>query len=376
MTQANALNVAPTNNQLPIGNGSKFVSGKVSLVNNVTGNLPVTNLNSGTSASSSTFWRGDATWAIPTISSSTVPNAYMSYLDPVYASTTAYTFYSTQARDSTDTVSLYNNSTTNVTTSVATNGILQSANLAGTVTVNSGSASVTGSGTSFTTSFVVGDVIYVNGASQGRRISVITSNTAMTVESNFSASSSGSTYKRGGLAPNTHYYVYLVSVSGGSSDYALSTRSVANENTLVDLGSYVYYRQLPHVLTTDTSSVLLQAVWSNKTCYYVIDFIDSGSPIYQNVIYNGIPGTSYISVSASVFAPKTSNYCLLFKNGQQQNIRPSGSSINGVRWAGGAGSSVAPVTAFLSSTQTYEMSSTSAGVTIVNSVYSYTVTKV
>jgi hypothetical protein len=268
-----------------------------------------------------------------TATTSGYPTGFRGTAPPVYASATTLTHAFIRDRDNADGTNITKGTTTSV--DIATtglNGMAQSATLAGTVAVTNGAASVTGTSTTFTTDYMVGDVICVTTA-QCRRITVISSNTGMTVESNFSSTVSGVTYRRGGRAPNTHYLEYSIT-DGTTAGFLLSTRNVAGGQTLVDLPSgYTASRQQAFSIRLNGSSNMLEFYvadgWPNRPrIFYNTDFVsDATDP--TNVLSAG-SASSFTSVSLSNYLPPIAQIAVLLtqKNSIGQfYLRPSGSSL-------------------------------------------------
>jgi hypothetical protein len=249
---------------------------------------------------------------------------------PFWASPTTISVAWIAERDQGNTTNLVNtSSTTLATTTSGANGILASSTLAGTVSNGANSTTVTGTGTTFQTSFIVGDVICV-GASPGCMITAIASNTSLTVNTAISSANTSVTYVRGGRSYSTVYYLYAIAQAGGSSvSLALSTRAVNSGDSLVDLpAGYTLYRQLAFASSTDINANMnafrVAAGWPyTPTIYYDIGS-NPGQPSTQ--IFSAsltTTGTTYSCSGAGLVPIKVSQIALL----NSHNFNSAGSGM-------------------------------------------------
>lgn len=269
---------------------------------------------------------------------------------PVYASTTTFSMaYINEFTLSTPTLISKSTSTTVDLTTTGINGIAQSANLTGTISVTSGTNTVTGSSTTFNSDFQVGDVIRTNGG-QLRRITNVGGATSITVESNWGSTETGVAYRRGGRAPNTFYNLYAIS-DGTTPGLIMTTRNVAGSDSLVDMPTgYTLTRQIPFAVRLNASSNMIPwfvvGGWPTQPrIHYNVDksYVSAAPATVAgtcNVLAGGASAV-YAAISLTGFIPPISRVAVLhplISNAAAFHglIRQTGSGVNGTGWGSGA----------------------------------------
>lgn len=270
-----------------------------------------------------------------------LPTRYHGGQRPVYATAATFTVASIRARNSDDDGDIVKTTSTTVTvSSTGLNGCAQSSNLTGTIACSG--TTVTGTSTTFSSDFAVGDVIWSTTESTGRRITAIASNTSLTVESSWTITS-GTNYRRGGEAPSTTYYLYAIT-DGTTPGLILSQRNVAGGGTLTDLPSgYTKSRQLRFSVRNDSSSNLIPwhvADWGecNTKVLYNCTMSTYGDTAGPTNVFNGTSPTSWTEVSLASYVPAISRLAILhisyYGTSQLKRFRPMGETHNGVGFQG------------------------------------------
>lgn len=258
----------------------------------------------------------------------------------LYIDNTTVTVKPYAYQDTTDSAILAktSNQTLDITTFGADLGILQSANLGGTISVTSSSSNVGGSGTNFLTDFVVGDVITTAGG-QSRRIITITNDTTIVCGgAGFTSTESSVTYKRGGRAPKTAYIVYTCGKAAGADPITvLTTRSVGAGQTLVDMPTdYTLYREFHGAIILDSSSNILEFVQKpNLDIIFTCHLAGYGTTVGDTNVLDGGADALFTDVNLWAFLPKNSRLVRLKiasvgNNSGSSNWRANGVSHDGL----------------------------------------------
>jgi hypothetical protein len=301
---------------------------------------------------------------------------------PVYATSSTMTVASIAERDSMDAINIQKTSSTTV--DIATtglNGLAQSANLSGTVSVTSGSTTVTFSASQAGV-LQVGDVVTTAGG-QSRRLAS-GSGTSWVSESNFSSTETTVTVKRGGRATNTWYYLYAIT-DNVTPGLILSTRNVAGGDTLADLPTgYTLSRQIPFATRLNGSSNIIPFMvgdgWPVRPrIHWQVVFSNIQAPTAgtTNIVAGGTAGSFGAGIiSAASFVPAISDWAFF------QMANTSSGNTSGIEglvagttfYTSGTGSMIAPLDTDSAQSVSYARIAGSGGVYV--DVESFVVTKV
>lgn len=173
-----------------------------------------------------------------------------------------------------------------------------SGSLTGTVSKTSGQNTLSGSGTSFTTELVVGQLIEVPGGATERRIvTAINSNTSLTVSSNWSNTASGQTATRRNsalVAREAGLYMYMAYIKFAFSATGIRSISAIKNTTGSSASSSLINLTQEATEATDGNGVVVSQVvrlaqwdWIEMQAWQ-----DSGGALNLQGSSSGMPGTT------------------------------------------------------------------------------------
>lgn len=145
-----------------------------------------------------------------------------------------------------------------------------SANLSGTITVNTTSTTVVGSGTNFTSELSPDDRIFIG--SQSRQVISISNNTHLSLDLAFNSVYNANTFRKG-KRDNNNYYVF----AARQSPYESEEETVSTIDNDYEGNIFIHNELMfgVKINSTDVVSVASKKVWTSNTVYDIYDDKDT-----------------------------------------------------------------------------------------------------